>query len=154
MKKLIIILIFIFLLLASFASGFFVKKFIDDKKFLNSEIEKIDLKENINQLEKLNNTLNKTVNLINIRPIDFYLYDDDPNRFDKININKDGNVEYKGKVLYKDNGEPLNDDTAYSTLEIKIIIAAKHIEPREGCDPTDTYTNGELGCYIDIPDDN
>ena len=54
MKKLIIILIFIFLLLASFASGFFVKKFIDDKKFFNLEIENIELKEKISQLKEIN----------------------------------------------------------------------------------------------------
>ncbi len=89
-----------------------------------------------------------------IEPIDYYLYDKDPKRFDKININKNGDVEYKGKVLFTDDGKPLNNATAYTTVELKILFAAISVEPREGCDPGNTAQNGTLGCYIDIPDDN
>ena len=82
------------------------------------------------------------------------MYDKDPKRFEIIHINKNGNVEYKGKVLYTDNGEPLNMNTAYTTIELKVLFAAGHIEPREGCDPKDTDQNGTMGCYVDIPDNN
>lgn len=154
MRKLIIILVSVILLLSSFALGFFVKKSVDDKKFADREIEKEQLNATIDNLKVSNETLSNLINNLDIRPVDFFLYDEDPNRFDKININKNGNVEYKGKVIYNDNGEPLNDNTAYTTVEIKVLIAAKHIEPREGCDPGDTDKNGTLGCYIEIPDNN
>ena len=90
----------------------------------------------------------------NIAPIDFFLYDEDPKKFEIIHINKNGNAEYKGKVLYTDSGKPLNMDTAYTTTEFKVLFAAGHIEPREGCDPKDTDQNGTMGCYVDIPEYN
>ncbi len=54
MKKFIIILISIFSLLSSFAFGFFIKKFVDDKKLYNLEIEKNNLEEKINQFKDIN----------------------------------------------------------------------------------------------------
>ena len=154
MKKLIFVLISIFLLLSSFALGFFVKKHIDDKKISNWNEEKENMQADIDDLHSLNERLSNIVNHFNASSIDFFLYDKDPKRFEIIHINKNGNVEYKGKVLYTDNGEPLNSDTAYSTIELKVLFAAGHIEPREGCDPKDTDQNGTMGCYVDIPDNN
>ena len=54
MKKFIIILISIFSLLSSFAFGFFIKKFVDDKKLYNLEIEKNNLEEKINNFKEIN----------------------------------------------------------------------------------------------------
>ncbi len=154
MKKFIIILISLFLLISSFALGFFVKKYIDDKKISNWNEEKENMQAQIDGLHSLNERLSNIINHFNASSIDFFLYDKDPKRFEIIHINKNGNVEYKGKVLYTDNGEPLNMNTAYTTIELKVLFAAGHIEPREGCDPKDTDQNGTMGCYVDIPDNN
>ena len=154
MKKIFITLIALLLLVSSFSLGFFVKKFVDDKNYAVLNIEKENLQAEIDSLQSSKTRLNNIINGFNIAPIDFYLYDEDPNRFELIHINKNGNVEYKGKVLYTDNGKPLNRDTAYTTIELKVLFAAERIEPREGCDSGDTAKNGTLGCYVDIPDNN
>ncbi len=65
MKKIVIIVVSIFLLIASFAFGFFIKKSIDDKKFYNLKIKKNDLEEKINQLEEINFKLSGSANFRN-----------------------------------------------------------------------------------------
>ena len=62
MKKLFITLISIFLLLSSFALGFFIKKHIDDKKISNWNAEKKHLYDKINNLTESNYKLSKSVN--------------------------------------------------------------------------------------------
>ena len=62
MKKFIIVLISIFLLLLSFAFGFFVKKHIDDKKISNWNAERKYLQDKINHLAESNYKLSKSVN--------------------------------------------------------------------------------------------
>lgn len=66
------------------------QKSIDDKKYNNWKLESLKLSN-----EKLLNIINN----LEIRPLDFYLYDTDPDRFEKIIINKNGDVEYKGKFF-------------------------------------------------------
>ena len=61
MKKLIIVLISIFLLLSSFALGFYVKKHIDDKKISNWNAERKYLQDKINHLTETNYKLSKSV---------------------------------------------------------------------------------------------
>ena len=72
--------------------------------------------------------------------------------WEALKLNKHGDVIYKNKVIMLYNDIPLNDESAYTTIEIKTCLAAKKVEPREGCDPSDTANNGTLGCYIDNPD--
>ena len=59
---------------------------------------------------------------------------------------------FKNKIVLTQKGMPLNDDTAYTTIELKILFAAKGIKPRKWCNPNNTVKNGSLGCYIDNPD--
>ena len=67
MKKLIIVLISIFLLLSSFALGFYVKKSVDDKKYTDFIEENKKLKEEVKQLEELNDKLTNSDNPIDIK---------------------------------------------------------------------------------------
>jgi hypothetical protein len=68
---------------------------------------------------------------------------------DKLKLNKNGDVTYKGKVIINEEGNPINNNS-YSYLEIKIYLVASGAVPKEGCDETDTINNGifGLGCYI------
>ena len=67
MKKIIITLISIILLLSSFALGFFVKKSIDDKKYADFIEENKKLKDEVNQIEELNDKLANSDNPIDIK---------------------------------------------------------------------------------------
>ena len=71
----------------------------------------------------------------------------------KVKLDKNGNAVYRGKTILTDAGLPLNDKNAYTTIEIKEMLAIRGVKPREGCDPNDFYKNGSLGCYIDNPDE-
>ncbi len=73
---------------------------------------------------------------------------------DSLQLNKNGDVIYNGKVIINEKGKPINDNS-YSYLEIKIYLVASGAVPKEGCDETDTINNGiyGLGCYIDNPDE-
>ena len=61
MKKFVIVIISIFLLLLSFALGFYVKKHIDDKKISNWNAERKYLQDKINHLTETNYKLSKSV---------------------------------------------------------------------------------------------
>ena len=67
MKKFVIICISLFLLLSSFALGFFVKKSVDDNKYSNFIEENKKLKEEVKQLEELNDKLTNSDNPIDIK---------------------------------------------------------------------------------------
>ena len=75
---------------------------------------------------------------------------------DILTLNQNKDVTFNGKVILTSSGVPLNKDTAYSYLELKILFVAEGLKPRKNCDPNDNYTNGiyGLGCYIDIPKNN
>ncbi len=102
-------------------------------------------------LQKQNNT-SYGYNKFEIITIHELLTNQDPDHWKNIHINNNGDIAYKNKVVFKDNGEPLNENNAYTTLEMKIIISAKHIEPNKNCNPVDNLTNGTMGCYTDNPD--
>lgn len=78
--------------------------------------------------------------------LDEYLYTDKTNG--ELILNENNDVIFNNKVIIITDGIPLNKDTAYTDLELKIYFVASGAEPREGCDPTDTLKNGTLGCYI------
>lgn len=88
----------------------------------------------------------------NTMTITQFLYDEDPNHWEMLSINKKGDVEYKNKVILNSEQLPLNDCSAYTDNELIILFQAKGIKPREGCNPNDKINNGTLGCYIDNPD--
>ena len=67
MKKFVITLISIFLLLSSFALGFFVKKSVDDKKYADFIEENKKLKDEVKQIEELNDKLINSDNPIDIK---------------------------------------------------------------------------------------
>lgn len=71
----------------------------------------------------------------------------------KVKLDKNGNAVYRGKTILTDAGLPLNDKNAYTTIEIKEMLAIRGVKPRECCDPNDFYKNGSLGCYIVNPDE-
>lgn len=83
---------------------------------------------------------------------DYLKIDKQKNKKKFLKLNKDGNVIFKKKIVLTNNGEPLNYKTAYTDNEFRVLFTAKGIKPRKGCNPTDTVTNGTLGCYIDNPD--
>lgn len=67
MKKFILILISILLLSLSFTFGFFVKSYIDNKKFDGWVSERKNLEEKINDLETINQNLSKPDNPIDAK---------------------------------------------------------------------------------------
>lgn len=69
-----------------------------------------------------------------------------------LKLNESGDVTFKDKIILTRDGIPLNDNTAYTTIELKILFAAQGIKPRKWCNPKNTAKNGTLGCYIDNPD--
>ena len=69
-----------------------------------------------------------------------------------LKLNKNGDVTFKNKIILTQNGTPLNDNSAYTTMELKTLFTAQGIKPRKWCNPKNTAKNGSLGCYIDNPD--
>lgn len=72
--------------------------------------------------------------------------------FKTLKLNENGDVIFKNNVILTVNGQPLNENTAYTTIELKILFTAQGIKPRKGCNPKNIKKNGTLGCYIDNPD--
>ena len=86
---------------------------------------------------------------------DKYLYAKKTKRdWKKLKLNKNGDVIFKNKVVLTNKGLPLNDNTAYTDTEFKILFAAKGINPKKDCNPNDIFKNGSMGCFIDNPDEN
>lgn len=72
--------------------------------------------------------------------------------WDAAKLDKNGNATYRGKLILTEKGLPLNNDNAYTTQEIKTMLALEGIKPKPGCDPSDPK-NGSMGCYINNPDE-
>ena len=72
--------------------------------------------------------------------------------WDFVSLNQNGDVTYKGMTVLTSRGLPLNNENAYTTIEIKVLLSASGAKPRKDCDPSDP-ANGSLGCYTDNPDD-
>jgi len=70
-----------------------------------------------------------------------------------LKLNENGDVIFKNRIILTSNGLPLNENTAYTTTELKILFGAQGIKPRKGCNPKNIKKNGTLGCYIDNPDE-
>ncbi|MBQ8635684.1 hypothetical protein IJ425_05990 [bacterium] len=75
-----------------------------------------------------------------------------PKDWNQITTNRFGFIRYGNKIILKNNFIPLTRNTAKTTIEIKIILAAEKIQPKENCDPSDTQNNGTMGCYINTND--
>ena len=87
--------------------------------------------------------------------VDEFLYDKNPRRWECLYYDGEKNVAYKNMVIVRDDDHiPLKNETARNKIEIKINIAAGGTaRPRKGWNPSDTATNGTLGCYMDFPED-
>lgn len=77
-----------------------------------------------------------------------YLYSEKSNS-DILKLNENNDVIFNDKVVLTNANVPLNDNTAYTYTELKILYSAKDIKPKNGCNPNDVIENGVLGCYMD-----
>ncbi len=84
--------------------------------------------------------------------INDFLLDNDSKKWKKLDLNSQGVVTYKNKIILNYNGVPLSDDTSFYDNELLMIIHANKIKPRFGCNPKNIKKNGTMGCYIDNPD--
>jgi len=88
-------------------------------------------------------------------PFDEYLSSEKSQKeWKTLKLNNNGDVIFKEKVVLTNKGEPLNENTAFTTIELKVLFAAKGVKPRRWCNPRNTAKNGTMGCYIDNPDKN
>ena len=72
-----------------------------------------------------------------------------------LNINNNGNVAFRGKtVLSESNGKPLNNENAYTSIEMLVLFQAQRIKPKKGCNPKDSVKSGTLGCFMQFPEDD
>lgn len=66
-----------------------------------------------------------------------------------LKLNNNGDVIFKNKIILTSKGVPLNETTAYTTNELKVLFAAKGVKPKKWCNPKNIAKNGLFGCYID-----
>lgn len=84
--------------------------------------------------------------------IEEFLYDKDAKRWEKLNLNSEGQVMYKNRIILNYNNVPLKDSTSFYDTELLMVTKAMKIKPRFGCNPKNIKKNGTMGCYIDNPD--
>lgn len=115
---------------------------------LNSILSAFAYKDNLNEY---NNT-NVSYKVSDTISFDNYLSIKKTKRdLNNLKVNSNGDVTYRNKVVLTSNGLPLNNNTAYSNNEFKVLFSAQKIKPKKGCNPQNIKKNGSIGCYIDNP---
>lgn len=98
-----------------------------------------------------NKVLNRNYKKKEIISLNDFLYSkESPKNWKHLNINKNGDVIYRNKVIVTDYGTTINDNSVSdSYLLLKILLIAKGAKPKDGCDTSNFYMNGiyGLGCY-------